>query len=53
VVWLQTVQGRGLVEPPFSLEAGIVYCEHGPPPDTGESHYEHLFGPWWRWLEDV
>jgi len=47
VVWLQTV----LYGPPCF--GGLVYCESGVPPIRGESQYEHLYGPWWRWLQDM
>lgn len=53
VVWLQTVNGRRLWQPPYGLWAGVVYSEGREPPSTGESHYQHLFGPWWLWLEDI
>ena len=46
-VWMTTV----LCGPPFS--AGLVYCQEGPPTQRAESEYEHLYGPWWRWLQDI
>lgn len=45
-VWLTTVHGQ-----PFL--AGIVYCPIGTPQQIGESEYQHLYGPWWRWLQDI
>lgn len=53
VVWLVTASGPPLFEPPYGLSGGLVWCPNGPPPDTSESTYQHLYGPWWRWLEDT
>lgn len=47
IIWFQTV----VYGPPFS--AGLVYSSNGPPPAFGASLYEHLYGPWWRWLQNL
>lgn len=52
-IWFHTVYGEEVFPPPFSLLGGIVYCEDGPPPVWGETTYSHLYGPWWRWVQDV
>ena len=51
-MWFHTVDGTD----PFGRDAvygGIVYCEGAQPPERGESTYEHLYGPWWRWMQDM
>ncbi|MCJ7617180.1 MAG: hypothetical protein MUO43_11655 [Desulfobacterales bacterium] len=52
IIWFHTADGRDAFPPPHSLFGGIVYCEEGTPPKRGESTYQHLYGPWWRWLQD-
>lgn len=47
VVWLTTVR----YGPPF--QGGLCYSESGPPPIRGESTYQHIYGPWYRWLCDI
>lgn len=51
-IWFHTTDGVDPFPPPFSIMGGIVYCEQGPPPKRGDSTYQHLYGPWWRWLQD-
>jgi hypothetical protein len=46
-VWFETVD----FGPPFT--AGLCYSPSGPPARYGESTYQHLTGPWWRWLCDI
>lgn len=47
VVWMTTVDfGR------WWAAGGLVYSPHGAPPMRGESEYQHLYGPWWRWRWD-
>jgi hypothetical protein len=41
---LMTVRG-------FYESYGISYCPEGPPPSSG-SEYQHLFGPWYRHVDD-
>jgi hypothetical protein len=54
VVWLTTVSlGSPLFDSPSSIYAGLVYSQSDAPPPRGESHYQHLYGPWWRWLQDM
>ncbi len=52
-VWFSTMDGEDPFPPPYSLYGGIVYCEReqGPPPKFAEEAYQHLYGPWWRWLQ--
>ena len=47
VVWLETVRYGS----PWA--AGLVYCADGSPRQRGEDHYQHLYGPWWRWHYDI
>ncbi len=51
-LWIHTVDGE---EPfgSFSVLGGIVYCEQEKPPERGEAYYEHLYGPWWKWIQDM
>ncbi len=51
--WFYTGHGRDPFPPPFSILGGIVYCEQGQPAARGETTYEHLYGHWWRWLQDT
>jgi hypothetical protein len=53
VVWFKTVNGDEPFPPPYSIRGGIVYCEKEHPPARPEMVYEHLFGRWWRWLQDT
>lgn len=50
-IWFRTADGVDLFGPPC-LMGGIVYSKQGLPPERGESTYQHLYGPWWRWLQD-
>jgi len=52
-IWFQTAYGRDVFPPPYSLLGGIVYKKQGEPPERGETTYQHLYGPWWRWLQDI
>ena len=51
-VWFHTEDGEALFWVP-SLMGGIVYCEQGKPVKIGETSYQHLWGPWWRWAQDI
>lgn len=51
-VWFHTEDGEALFGVP-SLMGGIVYCEQGQPSEIGETVYQHLWGPWWRWAQDI
>ena len=51
-VWLETVSGSRLFGR-STMWGGLVYCERGRPPYFSESYYQHLYGPWWVWLQDV
>ena len=51
-VWFHTEDGYALFWMP-SLMGGIVYCEQGQPSEIGETAYQHLWGPWWRWAQDI
>lgn len=52
IVWFHTEDGSALFWMP-SLMGGIVYCEQGQPSEIGETAYQHLWGPWWRWAQDI
>ena len=52
-IWFHTTDGENLFAPPFSIWGGIVYCKQGQPPERGETTYQHLYGPWWRMLQDM
>ena len=51
-VWFHTEDGGALFWVP-SLMGGIVYCEKKRPAEIGETSYQHLWGPWWRWAQDI
>jgi hypothetical protein len=51
-VWFHTEDGEALFWVP-SLMGGIVYCKEGSPAEIGETSYQHLWGPWWRWAQDI
>jgi hypothetical protein len=52
-IWFETGSGAPVGGSAQSVYGGIVYCEDGTPPEQGESTYEHLYGPWWLWLQDM
>jgi hypothetical protein len=52
-VWLETVSGSLVLEARSSLWGGLLYCKQAQPPPFGEIRYQHLYGPWWVWLQDV
>jgi hypothetical protein len=52
-VWIETVSGSRVLEDRPSLWGGILYCKQAQPPPFGEIRYQHLYGPWWVWLQDV
>ncbi len=51
-IWFHTADGQDPFGP-FSLIGGIVYCEQDRPPERGETTYQHLYGSWWRWIQDM
>lgn len=51
-IWFHTEDGEALFWVP-SLMGGIVYCEQEQPEEIGETSYQHLWGPWWRWAQDI
>jgi len=51
-IWFHTADGQDLFGP-VGLVGGIVYCAQGRPPERGETTYEHLYGAWWRWVQDI
>ncbi len=51
-VWFHTEDGNSAFWIP-SLMGGIVYCEQGRPAGIPETNYQHLWGPWWRWVQDI
>ncbi|MFC1462708.1 hypothetical protein ACFLQU_03795 [Verrucomicrobiota bacterium] len=53
IVWFKTVTGGEPFPPPYCLSGGIVYSKNGQPPERSEMVYQHLYGPWWRWVQDA
>jgi hypothetical protein len=53
MIWLETVTGTRLLKAQDCMWAGLVYSEKGIPPNFGDSSYEHLYGPWWLWVEGI
>lgn len=51
-IWFYTEDGEALFWM-HSLFGGIVYSNQGPPAEIGETQYQHLWGPWWRWAQDI
>ena len=51
-IWFHTADGEAIFGP-FSLMGGIVYCKKEQPPELGETTYQHLYGPWWSWVQDI
>jgi hypothetical protein len=40
---------RFITTPDYLDDAGLAYSPQGRPPRTGEDHYTHLRGPWYKW----
>jgi hypothetical protein len=53
IFWFETGYGSNPFSSISSIFGGIVYCEQGEPLELGEATYEHLYGPWWKWLQDM
>lgn len=51
-VWFHTEDGAGAFWV-HSLMGGIAYSEQGQPAEIPETSYQHLWGPWWRWAQDI
>jgi hypothetical protein len=51
-IWFHTADGEDPFGP-MSLIGGIVYCPKEYPPELGETTYQHLYGPWWSWVQDI
>ena len=52
-IWFRTGSGAPVGGSAQSVYGGLVYCKEGTPPQQGEANYEHLYGPWWLWLQDM
>lgn len=52
IVWYETGNGSALFWAQ-GVFGGIVYSESGEPTEPAESHYRHLWGPWWQWAQDM
>ncbi|MEN8127380.1 MAG: hypothetical protein ABFR90_06200 [Planctomycetota bacterium] len=51
-VWFHTIDGHALLGP-MGLYGGIAYSENGFPPEVHERACQHLYGPWWLWVQDM
>ena len=53
-IWFHTLDGNNLFPPPYCMIGGIVYKKDSEPPENrGEDNYIHLWGPWWKWMQDI